>query len=84
MPLQTSCFRQISRATVPVGSSGASGGGEVLGSGPLMERHRGQGQYCGHVYIFPQFSYSPCWDSLTYFGWFLVLLLLQNTLCRPD
>lgn len=32
----------------------------------------------------PKFSYSPYWDALTYFGWFLVLLLLQNTLCRLD
>ena len=40
------------RAAVPVGSSSASVGG-VLGSGLLMESGWGQGQYCGHVYIFP-------------------------------
>lgn len=82
MPLQTSCFYQISRVSAPAGSSSASVGG-VLGSGLLTQRGQGQGQYCGTC-ISSQFSYSPCWDSLTYFDWFLVLLLLQNTLCRID
>lgn len=64
MPLQTSCFNQISRAAVPVGSSGASGGGGVLGSGLLAERRRGQGQYCGHVYIFPNSLTVPAGTPL--------------------
>lgn len=52
MLLQASCFHYISRVTVPAGSSSASVGG-VLCAGLLTEGSQGQGQYCGHMCIFP-------------------------------
>lgn len=57
---------KISRAVVPVRSSSASVGG-VLGSGRLTERWGTGSVLWAHVYL-PKLSYSPYWDSLTYFG----------------
>lgn len=66
----------VSRIPVPAGSSGASVG-RLLGSvWPSLERS-GTGSVLWACVYLPKFCDSLYWDSLTYFGWFLVLLLLH-------
>lgn len=64
----------VSRVPVPAGSSSASLR-RLLGSGLLWREVRDRVSIVGmHL---PKFCDSLYWDSLTYFGWFLVLLLLH-------
>lgn len=79
LPLDFQVLQQI-KAALAVSAQG------LLASGLLVERcwgGTGQGQCCGHVCILSSPFPVPAgpWLNL---GWFLVLLLLQTTLCRTD
>lgn len=85
LQIQTGCPGWILNTAVLIGSRCLGGEAHGLGcfSWSLPDGGHSDTLYSQHTCTFLGLSsYSPCWDSLTSFDWFIVLFLLQHTLCR--